>query len=162
MVFVVESIYTKAMMDIIGVTILGVELGNLKSSSSSMNFVDCYHGVLAPPLLGKLITFLNPFIPLRWLPLKANTDFIRANAEIQGMLRELTRKRWNEVTTRKGDDTSSETNGRDVLTFMVETSLSEKVPWTEQEIVELVSHSVCMSQHTPDHGVATAICLCGP
>ena len=134
------------MMDIIGVTILGVELGNLRSSLSSMNFVECYHGILDPPLLGKLITFLNPFVPLRWLPLKANTDFIRANREIQRMLRELTQKRWVEVTSRKGTDVISKTeDSRDVLTFMIETSLSEKVTWAEQEIVDLVSSHLHVS-----------------
>jgi hypothetical protein len=64
----VEKAYIKTTLDIVGVTILGMELNKLKSSSSSpLDFEKCYHHILEQNFIGMFITFINAFVPLRWL-----------------------------------------------------------------------------------------------
>ncbi|KAJ9131232.1 Cytochrome P450 [Pleurostoma richardsiae] len=145
----VESLFTKTTLDVVGVAILGVELGNLTSSTSSLDFEQCYHAVLAQPGIGKLITFINPFIPLRWLPVEANRSFIRANTELHRMLREAAQQRFKDVKAREeGGAGAEQTEGRDLLTFMVEASLAENEVLTEHEVMELLFQFVAAGHET--------------
>lgn len=70
-------------------------------------------------------------IPLRsWLPLKANTTYVNANADLRRMLREIITKRRATV----GGARSRDVDGRDLLTFMLEEHGSTDV-WTDEEIM---------------------------
>ena len=68
-------------------------------------------------------------IPLRsWLPLKANTTYVNANADLRRMLREIITQRRATVSGANNRDV----NGRDLLTFMLE---ERSDTWTDEEIL---------------------------
>ncbi|KAK5991846.1 Cytochrome P450 monooxygenase [Cladobotryum mycophilum] len=90
--------------------------------NSSALGVICYKAILNPPLLGKLITFVNPFTPLRMLPIEANFRFIRANKALKAMISELIEERAKAIITIKIHD---EIGGRNFLTGMIEESIPE-------------------------------------
>ncbi|KAH8899756.1 cytochrome P450 3A5 [Thozetella sp. PMI_491] len=135
----VSDFYTKATMDITGVTILGVELDNLRLPNQDMNFIQCYTRVLEQGPLSTLISFINVYLPIRrWVPLEANRGYVRANNEIRRMLRTCIRKRIEDIG--RGDKGVERTFGRDLLTLMIEER--EKFAYegaevlTETEIME--------------------------
>lgn len=68
-------------------------------------------------------------IPLRaWCPLKANTDYVNANADLRRMIREIITERRKHV----GGKRSANVDGRDLLTFMLE---ERSDAWTDEEIL---------------------------
>lgn len=138
---VVESAYIKATLDIVGVTILGIELSKLNSSSeSSLDFEECYHHILEQSFLGWLIAFLNGFVPLRWLPLAANRKFLRANEAVWSMVRELVQTRFEQVQARQTLNVNVEgKESQDLLTYMIEANLSSDGALSSEQIVEDVS-----------------------
>jgi cytochrome P450 len=76
---------------------------------------------------------INMFIPLRWLPIKANQDFVQANLEIRRLLRNIIKDRRIDIAQR----TESESmGGRDLLTWMIEQKSSA---WTDEDILGHVS-----------------------
>jgi cytochrome P450 len=124
-----------------GVTILGMELSKLKSaSSSSLNFEECYHDILGQESLGFAITFINGFVPLRWLPIKANRKFIRAKDTVWKIVRGLVNERFAAVEARQNHGTGVEprekSESRDVLTYMIEANLTGGEALSREQIVE--------------------------
>ncbi|UZP39408.1 hypothetical protein NXS19_007224 [Fusarium pseudograminearum] len=93
----IEDLITRATLDIIGVSLLGRELRDFRSESSPLSFEQCYNAILAQPLAGQIISFINPFIPLRWLPVSANLDFIRAKSALKTMMEGLIEQRTAET-----------------------------------------------------------------
>ena len=68
-------------------------------------------------------------IPVRsWLPLKANTTYVNANADLRRMLREIITERRKHVGGKRNKDV----DGRDLLTFMLE---ERSDTWTDEEIL---------------------------
>jgi cytochrome P450 len=119
----VIELYSRLMLDIIGVFGLGVDLENLSSEHSV--FHDCYHETFAPGPTGMALTAINAFVPIRWLPVKANRDFIRANGIVHSILGNIVKQRIAEVQeARKQPDlhngTSGDEKSKDLLTYMVE------------------------------------------
>ncbi|KAH7412846.1 cytochrome P450 [Cadophora sp. MPI-SDFR-AT-0126] len=134
----IESAYIKATLDIVGATILGIELSKLKSSSASpLNFEECYHHILEQSFLGWLIAFANGFVPLRWLPLAANQKFLRANTAVWSMVRELVHERFEQVEARQALGVSAGgKKSEDLLTYMIEANLSSDDALSREQIVE--------------------------
>lgn len=68
-------------------------------------------------------------IPLRsWLPLKANTTYVNANADLRRMCTEIIQDRRKKVQGPRSKDV----DGRDLLTFMLE---ERSDSWTDEEIL---------------------------
>lgn len=68
-------------------------------------------------------------IPLRsWLPLKANTTYVNANADLRRMCTEIIQERRKTVQGPRKNDL----DGRDLLTFMLE---ERSDSWTDEEIL---------------------------
>jgi cytochrome P450 len=119
-------------LDIIGLAVLGYELNSLSTSSALANH---YNTVFASSKVGQIISVIHQAIPIRWaLPIKANLDFINANAQVRVILREHIRRRKEEVAR---NPKSSPDDGieRDLLTLMIEEKLNVTDGWTEDEIL---------------------------
>ncbi|KAK0702076.1 cytochrome P450 [Lasiosphaeria miniovina] len=141
--------FSKMTIDVVGVTVLGVELGNLSASDKKMDFLKCYHRLFNQSPLGALIGFVNIYVPVRkWLPVEANLGFIRANAELRRMVSMCVRERVQEIEEKQrrqqADGKAKEGSvdgdgGRDLLTMMVEERRNFK---KEDELTEedMVNH----------------------
>ncbi|KAI0536583.1 cytochrome P450 3A5 [Xylaria digitata] len=133
----VMNALSKSAMDIIGLTVLGVDLDTL-SSAYPLSFQELYGRVLHQSPLGQLISAINAFVPIRrFVPLEANRRFIHANESLRKMLREIIDKRKADL----GDGTLKEIGeSRDLLTYMLEESETHRQqtsqePWTTKAII---------------------------
>ncbi|KAK3687736.1 cytochrome P450 3A5 [Podospora appendiculata] len=121
----VTAAFSRLRIDVVGVTVLGVHLGNLNHADSQMDFLKCFDRALNQPPLGALISFINTAIPIRrWLPIEANRGFERATREVHRMLLECVRQRSHDLdeATRKKEafaSANSVSGGRDLLTMMI-------------------------------------------
>lgn len=138
------EVFSKAFLDIIGVTTLGKELSQLDtvgfgkgaSAGEPASFHHAYNEFFAPPEKRKqLLTFASGFCrAVRWLPLRANREFQSAMGALHGSLRALIRERLAErrerlrerasagekSTSWEETGSSTATNTQDLLTFMVD------------------------------------------
>ncbi|TFB06885.1 Cytochrome P450 709B2 [Trichoderma ghanense] len=139
----IEALFSRTAFKVISTALLSRDISDFRSKASPLSFEECYKGILAPPtLLGKLITFVNPFIPLRWLPVEANLAFIRANTALRGMLSELVQERVARVKREKGD------SKRDFLTDMIEANLAESKGVSDQMLVDIIIQGVSAGHET--------------
>ncbi len=134
-------------LDIIGIFGLGIDLQNLSSDHSV--FHECYHEVFDPPPAGLVLTTINAFIPIRWLPVKPNRDFIRANGIVHSMLDDIIKQRIADVRTAKGQSkpekgASEEEKSKDLLTFMVEEKYfaADGDTWSEDDMLNQILNFV--------------------
>ncbi|KAK0715540.1 cytochrome P450 3A5 [Lasiosphaeris hirsuta] len=95
----VVGTYSRATIDVVGLTVLGVNLGNLVSTDPKMNFLKYYERVFEPGYLGAFIMALNLAIPgvRKFIPLDANTSHIRATQEIRSMILGVVRQRIHDT-----------------------------------------------------------------
>ncbi|KAI0006418.1 cytochrome P450 [Xylariaceae sp. FL0662B] len=132
------EVFSKATLDIIGVTILGAELANLKTvndqsqrqntkaqAKEAYTFHEAYEIIFAQSFIGKVLFFANAFVPTRWLPLEANREFAFATSWLREILTKLIRQRYLEVeeARRSGKYESLKKDSRDLLSFVVEESM---------------------------------------
>jgi hypothetical protein len=139
---IVESLFNQTAFKVISTALLSRDITNFRSKGSPLTFEQCYKGILDPPLLGKLITFINPFIPLRWLPIEANLAFIRANTAMRSMLAELIQERVVQVQHQQNEKSGrndEERGKKDFLTNMIEANLTERKGVSEQVLIDTVS-----------------------
>jgi cytochrome P450 len=130
-------------MDIIGITVLGIELDTL-SSIYPLSFQELYGRLLHQSPVGQLIWLIHSFVPIRkYVPLEANRRFINARRDIRTMLREIVEKRKADLKdgTYKKDIGES----RDLLTYILEElelrqqETGQEI-WTVDDIVGHVSY----------------------
>ena len=138
---------SRATLDIIGIFGLGVDLKNMSSEDSV--FHECYHDVFEPGPAGMVLTAINAFVPIRWLPVKANRDFIRANGIVHSILGDIVKQRIEEVRTARersspNDKVSGEQESRDLLTFMVQEKYfgDDGDRWTEDDMLNQILNVV--------------------
>jgi cytochrome P450 len=133
-------------LDIIGTTALGVEIGSLSAPRST--FSTLYNTILDQPPMGQLISAINMFLPVRrWLPLKANLDFVHATVEVRRLLRELIRERRESIFGTKETKAEvqrqfTEAGSRDLLTFMIYERSEGENKWSEDDILGHVRNSL--------------------
>ncbi|RSL90429.1 hypothetical protein CEP52_014592 [Fusarium oligoseptatum] len=139
--------FTRASLNIIGVSLLGKELHSFSSPSSPLTFEQCYSNILTQPIAGQLISFINPFIPLRWLPVKANLDFVRAKAALKTMMTELIEQRTEEVLAAR-DGQSDVVLSDDLLTRMIEASFGEDKRLSKQELIDITMQVIAAGHET--------------
>lgn len=112
--------FSKAAMDTIGVTVLGIELKTL-STMYPFSFQELYSRVLHQSPLGQVIWVINAFVPIRrFVPLAANKRFVNAIKDLRNMLREIIEKRKDDL--RDGTFKKEIGESRDLLTYMLEES----------------------------------------
>ncbi|KAK7756523.1 hypothetical protein SLS62_001358 [Diatrype stigma] len=142
--------FSKAILDIMGEAILGINLdyvkqqagetnggggggkvkGKLANGSSGGNdlterytFHEAYRQFFTPGTLGKFLLFANGFVSTRWLPLQANRDFLDAMGWLHEVLRSIIRDRNREVREAVAAGTWETKDSRDLITFIAEESL---------------------------------------
>ncbi|KAI1769425.1 cytochrome P450 [Hypoxylon sp. FL1150] len=127
--------FSKTTVDIMAMAMLGIDLGNLrnttfdgqskvdKTDTTEFGFVEAYGIVFAPGTLGKMLMFVNGFVPIRWLPVKANRDFLFATSWLDNYITELLRKRRAEIETAMGSGKYESSDSRDFVTFLIEESM---------------------------------------
>ncbi|KAM0818364.1 putative Cytochrome P450 3A5 [Seiridium cardinale] len=131
----VLSTFSKATIDVIGVSTLGIELRNLKSSKLDMDFLQCYERMFNQSPLSAFISFIDAHIPVRWcLPLEASRGFLQASQEVKRMLIGCVHTRNLELATRK-KDAAQEFVSRDLLTYMLEERLDRKLELSDEDIL---------------------------
>ncbi|KAK0641982.1 cytochrome P450 [Cercophora newfieldiana] len=141
------SLYSRIMLDIMGVFALGIELDNLKSIGSKTgnkpSFHECYHEVFEPTGLGQVLAAINGIVPIRWLPVEANRRFTQANKSVRSQLSDIIRDRIRTVEASKAAGMDANTNDvEDLLTYLV----AEKYfahgevgdRWTEDNILNQI------------------------
>ncbi|KAK3987195.1 cytochrome P450 [Cladorrhinum sp. PSN332] len=119
--FDITSAYHRMTIDIIGIAVFGVELGNLSSTDKEekrWDFLPCYSMLFEQSPLSAVITFINAAVPVRWIPVKANRDFVGASKQVRKMTTEVVRNRIREVNEKSQFGTAS--GGNDLLTMMIE------------------------------------------
>ncbi|KAH6646939.1 cytochrome P450 [Truncatella angustata] len=126
--------FSKAILDIMGSAILGVDLDYVKPDearnkttngafSHGCTFHEAYDVFFAPGPIGKLLLFFNGFIPTRWLPLKANQEFLFAMSWLNDALTNIIRDRYRDVSTAMAAGNYEHKDSRDLVTFIVEESM---------------------------------------
>ncbi|RYP74893.1 hypothetical protein DL769_003914 [Monosporascus sp. CRB-8-3] len=130
--------FSKAILDIMGSAILGVNLNYVKpgdttnkekSTASSggdqkgHTFHEAYDLFFSPDAMGRVLLFANGFVPTRWLPLQANREFLGAMDWLNDVLRSLIRDRYREVSTAIAAGRYESKDSRDLVTFIVEESI---------------------------------------
>lgn len=131
--------FMRAILDIMGTVILGVDLdyvkpgaegetsqnpatGNSGKADRECSFHEAYDVFFAPNTMGKILLFANAHFPLRWLPLEANREFLFAMDWLNDVLRTIIRTRHREVAAAKAKGTHEMSSSRDLVTFIVEES----------------------------------------
>ncbi|EJT71853.1 cytochrome P450 3A5 [Gaeumannomyces tritici R3-111a-1] len=135
-VWEVEYSMHELLLEMIVVTVLGVELAQMESPSS-MGFAEAYHNLLQPSKLSMIIWFVNAMgLPMRWLPLKSNKKWLEANFTIQSMIKDVAHRRAENLRAagRRRDAEDVSDTRRDLTTFMLEESLFGKGELSESEI----------------------------
>ncbi|OIW30733.1 cytochrome P450 [Coniochaeta ligniaria NRRL 30616] len=147
------EVYSRLTLDIIGIFGLGVDLDNLSNKHSV--FHECYHEIFDPTPAGLVLTAINAFVPIRWLPVKPNRDFIRANGIIHSMLGDIIKQRVADVRTARGQPkpdkkASEEENSKDLLTFMVEEKYfaEDGDSWSEEDMLNQILNVVAGGHET--------------
>lgn len=138
-----SDIFMRAFLDIIGVAVLGKELTELdtvildsgpqKEASSNGDpetqhdespFHQAYGEFFAPPSkLKQLLTFSNGFLPVRWLPLQANRDYLSAMKGLRATVTSLVKERTADVKSSFSNDKRQKNSSTDLLTFIIEESM---------------------------------------
>ncbi|PNP73729.1 hypothetical protein FNYG_12919 [Fusarium nygamai] len=142
-----DDLFTRVTLDIIGVSLVGKELRDFRSKTSPLSFEQCYNGILAQPLAGQIISFINPFIPLRWLPVSANLNFIKAKSALKSMMTELIEQRTSEVAKAKELGTDSRLSD-DLLTRMIEASSVENQKLSKDELIDITMQVIAAGHET--------------
>ncbi|KAK8080878.1 cytochrome P450 [Apiospora hydei] len=137
--------FSKFTLDIMGRITLGFEMnhlgstaetyrqGKLEKSPSSRSkqpvlsgdptFHEAYMAMFGQSTFGNLLTFVNAFFPIRWLPLEANRLYLRGTSWINRTLSSIIRKRQEEVTRATEVGSYEKENSRDIITFIAEETL---------------------------------------
>ncbi|KAI0112811.1 cytochrome P450 [Hypoxylon sp. NC0597] len=128
--------FSKAILDIMGQAILGVNLDYVKpgeegkSEESTQNglkkgcsFHEAYDVFFSPKAMGKVLLFANGFFPTRWLPVQANREFLFAMDWLNDVLTNLIRQRYREVSAATAAGKYESKDSRDLVTFVVEESM---------------------------------------
>lgn len=125
-----NEIFTKFTLDIIGKTALGVDLNHLKSTEGNdasdpkeYTFYQAYSAIFAPGTLGNVLLFASGYLPVRWLPLKANRDFLKAGSWLNQTITSLIRNRTTQAAAGAQSKNVERTESRDLMTFLVEESM---------------------------------------
>ncbi|XXG96106.1 hypothetical protein Hte_002385 [Hypoxylon texense] len=126
--------FTKTTLDIMGMAVLGIDLGNLKKTGfdgqgkanetdAEFGFLKAYEIVFAPGTLGKTLMFINGFVPIRWLPVQANREFLFATSWLDDYITKLLRTERAKIKTAMDSGKYESSDSRDLLTFLIEESM---------------------------------------
>ncbi|KAI1141284.1 cytochrome P450 [Hypoxylon sp. FL0543] len=142
--------FSNTTLDIMGIAILGIDLGNLAATAfdgssktpdqdAELTFAEAYRIIFAQGPLGEIITYIGGFIPIRWLPIRVNREYLLATSWLENYLTELVRKRRTEIAASVAAGKHEKSDSRDLITFLTEESLPGGLAEGIAEI-EVVGH----------------------
>ncbi|KAL1853938.1 hypothetical protein VTK73DRAFT_8869 [Phialemonium thermophilum] len=143
------EVYSRLTLDIVGIFGLGVDLQNLSTEHSI--FHDCYHQIFDPPPIGLAVTAINAFVPIRWLPIKPNRDFLNANKVVHTILGDYVKQRIEDVRSAREQRRPEEADkSKDLLTYMVEEKYfaTDGDVWSEQDMLNQILNFVAGGHET--------------
>lgn len=151
--------FSKATLDIIGATTLGIDLANITSTNfgshapaakkdnayrkdhENYSFHQAYTVTFSQDATGKALLYANGFFPTRWIPIEANRVFLFATNWLASTLTQFIRTRRSQVREAVAAGKYVQRYSRDLLSFLIEEDvpggLAEGVP--EKELVGHVS-----------------------
>ncbi|KAI1317972.1 cytochrome P450 3A5 [Xylariaceae sp. FL0255] len=100
------DLFSRATLDIIAVTTLGIELSSLRRPEASQldgvgiysthawTFHEAYAAIFTQDLVGRVLMWADGFLPIRWIPLEANSRFLSATAWLTQTLIRIVRERY--------------------------------------------------------------------
>ncbi|KAI2638511.1 cytochrome P450 [Xylaria nigripes] len=123
--------FSKTTLDVMGIAVLGVDLGNLASTTfnesekshkthAEYSFHNAYEAIFVHSTLGKIVTLGNGFVPLRWLPLEVNRCFLFATTWLDNYITTLFRKRRAEIENAMALKCYERNDSRDLASFLIE------------------------------------------
>ncbi|KAI0160442.1 cytochrome P450 [Xylariaceae sp. FL1272] len=164
--------FSKTTLDIMGITVLGIDLGNLAATQfgskqrgldrgNRYGFHEAYENIFVLSNLGKLLMVGNGFVPLRWLPFQANRSFKFATSWLQNYLTNLLRKRQHDIRSEMDSDTYEKKESRDLLSFLIEESLlgGSAEHATEVELVGDLLKFMIAGHDTSANALSWALCV---
>ncbi|KAK7748419.1 hypothetical protein SLS62_008575 [Diatrype stigma] len=147
--------FSKATLDIVGATVLGIDLENITSANygkrhgpgsqdaasgkrtEDYSFHQAYCVTFSQGPMGKALLYANGFFPTRWIPVEANRTFLFAAHWLNSTLTQIVRTRQNQVREAISTGKHIRSESQDLLTFLIEDSmtggLAERL--TEEEFV---------------------------
>lgn len=149
-------------LDVMGRALLGADLsylenaefdrnGNLVEGAQEYGFLDAHDAVFGPDKMGKVFTFIDCFLPTRWLPCNTNRDFLGATSWMNATVEQLVIKRRRELEATAGKEKQNDTS-RDILSFLIEQSMpggcAEGIE--DKNIIGHVSHKSFANRHVSD------------
>ncbi|KJR87486.1 cytochrome p450 monooxygenase [Sporothrix schenckii 1099-18] len=160
-----KQLYAKITLDVIGIFALGIDFDNFATRTP---FQSSYEAMFDLSTAGMLLAAINLVVPIRWLPLKANREFMDASTELRGILTGITEARILSVgeaavaaTDSKETKTAKPTaptsaasptkDVKDLLTYMVETKYRAVDPasrWSKEELIEQVLNFMATGHET--------------
>lgn len=146
------ELFSRATLDIVGIATLGVDMAHLGQAQEQVQqtqtppfqskppfsvggairkekegrkytFHEAYQEIFTPDTLGKLLLFLNAFLPTRWVPIPANRRFRAATAWLRRVLTELVRERRREIVEAVAAGSYDGGASHDLLSFLLEESV---------------------------------------
>ncbi|KAF4965998.1 hypothetical protein FSARC_6274 [Fusarium sarcochroum] len=137
------EVFTKATLDIIGATVLGLELENPSSGTfdikqdihvaktdttgkKACSFHQAYEIIFEQGLLGKILLFANGFFPFRWMPIQENRKYMFCTDWVRRVLQQTISDRRAKVKNKMAFNKTehNQKDSRDLLTFIVEETTS--------------------------------------
>ncbi|KAI1316408.1 cytochrome P450 [Xylariaceae sp. FL0255] len=110
------DLFSRATLDIIAVTTLGIELSSLRRPEASQldgvgiysthawTFHEAYAAIFTQDLVGRVLMWADGFLPIRWIPLEANSRFLSATAWLTQTLIGIVRERYRNHRDVKSHD----------------------------------------------------------
>jgi hypothetical protein len=86
-------------------------------------FHEAYGVFFSPGPMGRLLLFANGYVPTRWLPLKANREFLFAMDWLNDVLINIIRDRYRDISAAVAQGTYKAKDSCDLVTFVVEESM---------------------------------------
>ncbi|KAF2121237.1 cytochrome P450 [Lophiotrema nucula] len=148
------DVFQKSTFGVISLATLGIESATL--DTPQLPFSELYRRILDQEPAGITLSLINTFIPIRWIPLKANQDFLNANKEVRQLLRETIRSRISEIQRvgyggqRKNImQQFTEEGSQDLLSFMLYERGGGEDRWSEDEILGHVKILASIPHNAP-------------
>lgn len=146
----VESLIWKAVLDVIGIKVLGVDLNHLTSSQSNLHSL--FSATTQQSLVSHIFQYFSGYLPLRHLvPAKFNRQFFNDCESVRRIIRDHVSR--GDPNRKMGDDYVEEEGATQDLIL----TLIEKGNMSQDEVVEYVLNLMVLGHDTTACSLAWAV-----
>ncbi|OAX77011.1 hypothetical protein ACJ72_08695, partial [Emergomyces africanus] len=140
----ISSLISTSTLDIIGQTILGLELDG---NSFASELGQCYHTIFSSTLISRIMLLLNTWVPIRRiLPIRTNREYTNATSTIKKILKKHVQQRVREIRSMPGAGTRPP--AKDLLTLIIQEQLKRCGECGQDEIVDHLRTFLAAGQET--------------